>query len=396
MMIISFALMIALSGAWVIWFLRRPLQDNTLDLQHSNIALGKQKKAELQNDLKQGLIDDALFMQAQDDIAQTLAQELSQTQSTAATNSQAPIWLMASVVVFIGALSLATYQSLSPKTLTQAGTQSVLESEIMSLDLKSSAVKLQKYLVEQPNNAQAWQMLGLTYFELNQLDASLGAYEKAYQLDSKNPRLLVEYASSIAIKNDNDFSGRPIELVKQALTLNPNAPDALYMAGLYAVSQQDLKLAGLLWRKALAELTPGSTEHKVLIDVLAELSGLSGEVASEVEKSTHSIEVNVTFSEQILSNSSGQDYVMIYAKAAVGRPMPIAIVKVRLKDFTGQVILDDSHSVVPSNVLSQARDVLIVARLSKTGAAFRQASDVQITSEVVRVGNNPVVNLKVQ
>lgn len=386
-----FVLMMAFSAVWLMVFLKRPLKNNTVNLQTSNIALGKQKQVELQQNLAQGLIGADVFAQAQDDIAKTLAQELAQTDEKI-TKRESPIWLSGLIIALMVALSLGIYQLLTPKAPVQAP---ALDVQIMPLSLEASAVRLQNYLLEKPSDADAWQMLALTYFELKQLDKSLDAYDKSYQLNPKNPRLLVEYASSIAIKNDNDFSGRPIELVKQALELSPNAPDALYMAGLYAVSQQDLKLAGLLWRKALAGLASDSTEHKVLIDVLAELSELRGEPAPVVQ-SVHTIEVNVVFSEQILSNSSQQDYVMIYAKAAVGRPMPIAIVKIKLKDFTGQVILDDSHSIVPSNVLSQARDVLIVARLSKTGAAFRQADDVQTTSEVIRVGDNPVVNLKVQ
>ncbi|MBE8190154.1 MAG: c-type cytochrome biogenesis protein CcmI [Candidatus Thioglobus sp.] len=390
-----FAFMILLSGALVAWFLRHPLKDYGFDLQKSNIALGRQKKLELQNDLKLGLIDADLGQQAQDDIAKTLAQELTQSQVRVRENRPVPIWLAAVLAIFIGVFSLLIYQALTPKFTVKIPTKTT------QLSLEESAVKLQNYLAEQPENAAAWQILGLKYFELNQLEASLNAYEKAYQLSPKNPKLLVEYASSLAIKNNNDFHGRPIELVKQALMLEPDAPDALYMAGLYAVSEQEFKLAELLWRKALARLKSGSIEHKILLDVLAELSELTNKTDKSVQTVEHlaaggnSIKVMVDFSDEILS-SRAQDFLMIYAKAAVGRPMPLAIVKIRLKDFTGQIILDNSNSLLPNNTLSQAGEVLIVARLSSTGAAFRQAGDIQITSAAVRVKDNPTVNLELK
>lgn len=381
-MSLIFALMIAVSVVWLLWFWYRPLKNNRFDLEKSNIELGRQKQAELENDLAQGLIDERVFEQAQTDIAQTLAVELKQHSTLSPPPQNNPnIALVMLSVVFIIMMSLGLYQALTT-------TKQTLN---LPLNLTQSAVKLQAHIKDNPNDAGAWKMLGLAYFELNDLDKSLNAYEKSYQLDAKNPRLLVEYASAIATKNNDNFDGRAIELVKQALMIEPNSPDALYMAGLYAVSQQDFKLAELLWRKSLSKLTPNSAEHTVLVEVLAELSQLRGETAS-----AYAIKVNVVFSKQILNSRSPQDYLMIYAKAAKGRPMPIAIVKIKLKDFTGQVILDDSHSVIPNNTLSQANAVVIVARLSKTGAAFRQADDIQTTSEVIRVGDNLVVNLRVE
>jgi cytochrome c-type biogenesis protein CcmH len=50
--------MASLSAVWLIWFLYRPLQGNDLNLQKSNIALGKQRQAELQQDLERDLIDE--------------------------------------------------------------------------------------------------------------------------------------------------------------------------------------------------------------------------------------------------------------------------------------------------------------------------------------------------
>ncbi len=392
---IGFAIMILLSALWLMVFLRRPLKSNVVNLEKSNIALGKQKIAELQTDLQQGLIDDAVFVEAQNEITQTLAQELENSTDGMAVKNTTPIWLGAVLAFVIGISSITIYQSLLPATSTQAPP---LATQPASLSLSNSVSKIQTHLLNNPNDANAWQILGLAYFELNQLDASLNAYEKSYQLNPKNPRLLVEYASTLAIKNNNTFSGRPIELVKQALELQPDAPDALYMAGLYAVSEQDFNLAKLLWEKALAGLAPNSPDSAVLTDVLDELSRLTSPdlTSSNVEKIQHTIKVKVDFSDEILASRSPQDYVMIYAKAATGRPMPIAIVKTKLKEFGGQVVLTDSNALLPSNLLSQANKVVIVARISKTGAAFKQAGDIEVVSQVVNVSDNPMVNLQIK
>jgi cytochrome c-type biogenesis protein CcmH len=87
-------------------------------------------------------------------------------------------------------------------------------------------------------------------------------------------------------------------------------------------------------------------------------------------------------------------YLMIYVKAARGRPMPIAIQKIQLKDFTGVVTLTDENSVMPTKKLSQSSKVLAVVRLSKSGSAMRQASDIEAVSQIIDVRDNPTVELK--
>jgi cytochrome c-type biogenesis protein CcmH len=85
---------------------------------------------------------------------------------------------------------------------------------------------------------------------------------------------------------------------------------------------------------------------------------------------------------------------MVYIKAARGRPMPIAIQKIKLKDFTGTVTLTDENSVMPTRKLSQSSKVLAVVRLSQSGSAMRQADDIEALSQVIDVKDNPTVELK--
>lgn len=386
-----FALMIAASVIWLSWFLYRPLQGNDINLQKSNIALGKQKQIELKQDLERGLIDKNSFEQAQDEIIQTLAVELDQGSTITSVNgSRFTLWTSVLSAVVVVTLSLGIYQVLSPK---KTSLLPPLDVQIMTLSLEESVVKIQNHLLNKPTDENAWQMLGLTYFELNNLDESIKAYEESYQLNQNNPRLLVEYASAIAIKNDDSFFGRPIELVKQALELEPNAPDALYLAGLFAVSMKDFDLAKVLWQRSLSSLPLDSPDRSVLAEVLEELAGLTSEINQSIQ---YSVVIKVDFSDKVLASVSQDDYVIIYIKAAKGRPMPIAIRKLKLKDFSGEITLTDADSVMPTRKLSQSNEVIAVVRLSQSGSAMKQPGDIQILSQMINVRNNPIVNLQVE
>lgn len=382
-MMILMGLMLIVSLAWIAWFLKKPLANNGVDLRQSNIDLGKQRKAELQRDLEQDLIDQEQFDLALEEISATLAIEL--TQGAVTTKESKPIgvtiWL---VIIMLPIFSIGVYQSLSTYSPT-ANAVSALDATPPSLE--QSAEKIRQHLIDNPSDAQAWKMLGLSYFELNKISESLEAYEKAYQLNPKDARLLVEYASTMISANDDQFTGRPVTLIKQALEIEPNAPDALYLAGMFAVSMQDFDLAKGLWNKALSALPEGSVDRQALLSILAELEREQNPSVS------HTVTVGVTISDEILAKRSTEDFLMIYVKPAIGQPMPIAIEKLKIKDFSGQITLSDMNSIMPTKLLSEHDQVLVVARLSRTGSAMKQADDLQVVSGIVGVPNNPVVNL---
>ncbi|MDB3869337.1 c-type cytochrome biogenesis protein CcmI [Candidatus Thioglobus sp.] len=384
-MTIWFGVMLASSIAWAVWFLKRPLADNGVDLEQSNIDIGKQRKIELQADLTQGLIDQEQFEQALEEISNTLALELTQVNSKTLTKPNTNIWIGV-VVLLLPIFTISVYQNLS--NYTPASKQAAID--LPPLTLEQSVVKIEQHLKENPQDVKAWKMLGLSYFDLNKIDESLKAYEKAYQIDPNDPRLLVEYASALISSNDDQFTPRPMGFIKKALEIEPNAPDALYLAGLFAANAQDFNLAKTLWNKALSVLPEQSVDRQALISILAELSRVeSGDISN-------TITVNVVLSDEILASRSADDYLMIYAKAAQGRPMPIAIQKLPIKTFNGQVVLSDMNSVMSDKLLSQYDKAIVVVRISTTGGAMKQADDIQIASEIITIADNPSVTLNLK
>jgi len=394
-----FTLMLVISAVWLIWFLYRPLQGNQLDLEDSNIALGKQKQAELKQDLQRNLIDETVYEQAKEEIAQVLAVEMTQTATTIDTQKAIPMWFTVLILVFLMGASLGVYQSLTAQSITA-------QSATTAQTLAQSILRIKQRTVEQPDDAEAWQILGLALFEANDIDESLKAYERAYQLDAKNITIVVEYASTLAVSQDNQFTGRVSTLVREALEINENAPDALYLAGWVAVNAQQFKLAQKLWQRALSLLPEGQPDRAILQQMLGRLaqvqtdkSGVSSTSKSATpttqgeSASQHQVTINIALSAHLQQAEFSNHYLMVYVKAARGRPMPIAIQKIRVKDFTGVITLTDVNSVMPTQQLSQASKVLAVARLSKSGSAMRQAGDIEAVSQILNVKNNPTVDL---
>ena len=389
-MIMWFVLMIAVSTVWLVWFLKNPLKSNLFNLEKSNVALGKQRQAELEQDLRQNLIDESEFNQAKQEITQTLAIELNQaTGADTLAQKNIPLWSIGLMVAFLVVASLGIYQLLTPQPKAELIPQIVEQSEPPSL--KQSMAELKQYLLEKPDDFEAWQTLGLVSFELGEMEDSLSAYERSYQLNSKNVSMLVEYASAIATSQNDQFVGRASMLVREALEIDPNAPDALYLAGLVAANAGQFDLAKKVWQRALSLLPQDHPDRPILEDILVELAQIQGE-----ETPQYQVTINIDLSERLRQAEFNEHYLMVYIKAAQGRPMPIAIQKIKLKDFSGKVTLTDENSVMPSRKLSQSTQVLAVVRLSQSGAAMKQAGDIQVLSSVINVRDNPTVDLQVE
>ncbi len=375
----QFLLLIFASNGFVIYFLYRPLKVNVSD-DASNVAISKQKKQELADDVTKGLISESLYQEASDEITRTLASELSQNSSqTAAIN---PLKWAIALSIIIAIFSALIYAQLAPKQ----GSSAVTEMS-PSLSLEQSVESLKAHLDDNPENGKAWAMLGLAEFNLGSTAKALVSFKKAYLLIPADIDMLLQYASVLASTQEGDFSGAPQSLIDQALEVDQNSVHALYLVGIVAANDGDLLLAGQSWKKALYLLPSDHPDKAVIEGALNTLSNFES-------TNDFTLTINLEISEDILALRSSQDYLMVYAKALTGSPIPIAIIKIPLKDFNGTVSLSDSDSL--SAKLSESSEVLVVVRISSTGMATKQASDVEIVSGVVSLAETRVVNLQVE
>ena len=76
----------------------------------------------------------------------------------------------------------------------------------------------------------------------------------------------------------------------------------------------------------------------------------------------------------------------VFARAADGPRMPLAVLRKQVKDLPFDFKLDDSMAMSPAAKLSGAAQVIVGARISKTGEAIAQDGDLTGQSAPVAPG----------
>jgi cytochrome c-type biogenesis protein CcmH len=115
---------------------------------------------------------------------------------------------------------------------------------------------------------------------------------------------------------------------------------------------------------------------------------------SGIRKSTAAagtaIKVTVSLSPAVAGKAAPGDVVFIFARAANGSRMPLAIVRKQVKDLPTTVVLDDSQGMSPGMGLSSVPEVVVVARVSKSGTAEPRDGDLEGVSAPVASGTKAV------
>jgi cytochrome c-type biogenesis protein CcmH len=98
----------------------------------------------------------------------------------------------------------------------------------------------------------------------------------------------------------------------------------------------------------------------------------------------------VSLAPALLARAAPTDTVFIFARAAEGPRMPLAIVKKQVSDLPFTFQLDDSMAMSPQMKLSNFADVVVGARISKSGQATPTAGDLTGQSAPLKLGGAAV------
>jgi cytochrome c-type biogenesis protein CcmH len=401
-------------------------------LAHANAFRAQLKELEAERD--KGLLSEEDFAKQHDEMAKRLLEDTQalkiqglQNPSVAANANDASgsglrgaLWgtvlnwanqgthlaLGLGVVFLLGGLGLYAWlgqpQALDPLSAQNQSLDESIHGQTPQ-ELKDMVDDIQSKLKKDPNSWEAWLMLARVQRTREDFEASDLAFQKALSL-SENDDIQIERAEVLALKQHGSFEGEPNTIIDKVLKANPDQPNALLLAGSAAFSMGNYKLALQHWTRVRTQVEDQSEEAQNLDQVIHMAQQKLGlkvakpeakSQAATASSSALGVQGRVSLAQSILSKVSPSDTVFVYANDPAGSRMPLAIMKVQVKDLPMSFNLNDELAMSPAQRISQYPRVLIRARVSKSGQAMPQAGDFGVTLGPVDLGAKGV-ELKIE
>jgi cytochrome c-type biogenesis protein CcmH len=283
-------------------------------------------------------------------------------------------------------------------------------ADITYEQIEAMTQKLADRLKASPDDPVGWAMLGRSYAVLGRHADAVPAFKQALTLQPDDANLLTDYADALAVVNGRNLEGEPSKLIARALEIDPNNLKALSLAGTAAYLRQDFAGALRHWDK-LALVAPDSDFVRQIQRGIDEARRQAGTAAAQAPgtrapqaqapripaqgqaprttasgAASASVSGTVTLAKSLAGKAAPDDTVFVFARAAEGSRVPLAILRKQVKDLPLTFTLDDSMAMSPAARLSGAPKVIVGARISKSGGALAQPGDLQGLSAPVDLG----------
>jgi cytochrome c-type biogenesis protein CcmH len=321
---------------------------------------------ELEQDLANGRLSPDDHAAARHDLEADLASASKQEPATSTAKPQKLTAAVTLVAVMLVAGSLYWLYG-SWRTGAQ-GVEAASQQAVLDM-VGELAQRLQT--PEGRNDLQGWDALGHSYLFMGRYHDALKAFDQARRLSSDtNPRELAGYAEALALSDPDEFMDKALPIFEKTLRLDPSNVQALWYGGLGALQRGDKALAVQRWQAILAQ-DPPEEYRQTIAKAITDAGGTPAAIAAGVVISLH-----VTLAADLMGKAAAGQTVFVYAqpKDGAGGP-PLAVQRLRVADLPADLELTDRDAVIPGRNLSSSGDVLVTARISRTGDAVAQPGD---------------------
>ena len=364
-------------AAVVLGLVLRPLifrgSKSSVSRPEANLSIYRDQLRELDADLAAGTLAQADYERARREIEARLLEDVALAPEPAPARCGRA--LVAAIAVAIPATALGVYLLVgSPGALSLQS-----EHQMNAQQLEAMVERLAARLRENPDDVEGWKLLGRSYGALGRFPEAVDAYVKAATRAPRDAQILADLADVLAMSRGQRLQGEPEKLVLRALELDPQNLKALALAGTAAFERKDFAAAVRYWQRMLPLVAAASEDARSIQASIAEAQSFLKPGAASVA----ALKGSVRLAPELKAKASPDDTVFIFARAAQGPPMPLAVKRAKVRELPLEFALDDSMAMAPGMQLSGFPRVIVGARVSKSGSATPQPGDLQGASPAV-------------
>jgi len=373
----------------------RPLQGP--DAAAANLDVLRSQRRELDADIASGVLPAAARDEALAELVARARGDLAGAAPPQPAAAKRP-WAVAAVAaVAIPALAFGMYLFTGTPAATDARVVAHAPAPAQDAQMVDLVEKLAVKVHERPDDVQGWTLLARSMASMQRYKESAEAYAHLATIRAPDASLLADYADVLGMAQGRTLGGKPAELVKQALALDPRHRKALALAGSAAMDAGDFGAATGYFQRLAAELPPDSEDAAQVQSIIAETRGKALAAGQPVPSAPKvaaarpaapaaSVSGDVTVAPSVAGKVSPSDTVFIFARSEGGPKVPLAVMRASARELPLRFALDDSMSMAPNFKLSGAEAVRVEARISRSGNATPQPGDLVGASGVIKPG----------
>jgi cytochrome c-type biogenesis protein CcmH len=368
-----------------------------------NIAVYRDQLREIEADRASGMLSEAQFQVARQELETRLADDALSPDDAPEPGHAGGRRLGYGLAAVLPVAALGLYFWLGqPASLVEMMAAAPAQAEpapnamMGEHDIEKLAQQVEAKLKDNPQDGKGWATLARTYATMGRWPEAWKAYQFAIDLLPEDASLLSGQAEALAIISGRVLQGKPMELVNRALELDPNDTKGLELAGFNAFQERDFAKAVFYLQNLYRQLPPEAPYARNILAAIEEAGRQSqpGAPATPPAQTAAApanglIRGSLEIAPALKSRLADGDMIFLFARSLEGGP-PVAAVRGSAAGLPMDFELSDRLAMNPGNLLSQQKEVVLVARISKSGNPMAQSGDLEGSVSGVRVGASGV------
>lgn len=423
-------LLTCIATALVVWPLvsrRHAAPADRSDEEARRLAVYRDRRRELQADRESGRLTAEEAERALDELVAEAARQF--PDADAALQAPDPSKARRHPALATAALAALAVPLVALGVYSAIGTPAIVGQDASAPEVGQARIaqaiqELEARVRTKPDDAEGWTLLAEALRMQNEPARAAQAYSKAVALLPPDARLLADYAETLAMVHNGEFAGKPMDLLDQALRIDPRDTKALSLMAAARYRSGNVAEALRLLRVLIAEIPAGAPEYAQMKDVIAQLEGelagggggaagaggaaprpagpAQGPVTGAPDGAAQGaqrpaapagaavVSGVVTIDDALRAGLAPGATLFIVARDPDGPRTPLAVRRTPVGNWPVRFELGDADAMDPSRPISTARSLVIEARVSASGQAMRQSGEPIGASAPVAPGGRDV------
>ncbi len=259
-------------------------------------------------------------------------------------------------------------------------------------ELQAFALALRTKLDQSGDDEVAWMLLGRVAMSLNEFDMAMQSFDKVLKMNPDNKQVLISYSQVLLMEGSDANMSRAATMLSRVLKAEPTNIDAISLLALIAYERKDWLQAKTAFEVLLASMQQNDPRYSMIAERIAEIDAhLNNEqqtTNTELAKASNSeISITVDLDPALVDSQPQNGTLFVFAKAASGPQMPLAVVKMTEYSFPLTVTLSDTNAMVDGLNLSSVDKIILTARLSKDATVVTSSGELEGKSGILERAN---------